>query len=57
MTDLRVQKRNEITGTSIRMYVRNVQRFDPSIQALFVELEKATDYPKQTSIDCWGERE
>lgn len=53
MTDLTVIKRNDISGASIRLYVRNIQNFSPMDQKLFAELEKALDYPMQTNLEKW----
>lgn len=53
MTDLTVIKRNDISGASIRLYVRNIQNFSTKNQKLFAELEKALDYPMQTNLEQW----
>lgn len=53
MTDLTVIKRNDISGASIRLYVRNIQNFSAEDQKLFAELGKALDYPMQTDLEQW----
>lgn len=53
MTDLTVIKRNDISGASIRLYVRNIQNFSAENQKIFAELEKALDYPMQTDLEQW----
>ena len=53
MTDLTVIKRNDISGASIRLYVRNIQNFSAEDRKIFAELEKALDYPMQTDLEQW----
>lgn len=50
MTDLRVSKRNAATGASVRLCVRNVQRFSPEMQRVFSELLKALDCPEHACL-------
>ena len=55
MTDYNVCKRNPLTGVALRMHVRNAERFGPEVHQLFKDLEHATEFPKQTSLDNFEE--
>ncbi|DBA35333.1 TPA_asm: hypothetical protein vir215_00031 [Ventrumvirus gergoviense] len=57
MTDLDVIKRNPISGASIRMHIRHLERFSVEEQTLFAQLEKALDYPRQADLTQWEDDE
>ncbi len=57
MTDYDVRKTNKLSGIGIRMKVKNAEKFDPEIQQAFKDLIKAVEYPKQTNMDDYGDKE
>lgn len=57
MTDLDVIKRNPISGASIRMHIRHLEGFSAEEQALFAQLGKALDHPRQADLTQWEDEE
>lgn len=57
MTDYDVRKTNKLSGVGIRMKVKNAEKFDPEIQQMFKDLIKSVEYPKQTNMDEYGDKE
>lgn len=55
MTDYNVHKKNELTGYTIRMRVKNAEKFSPEVQQMFRDLAKSADYPKQAKLTDWEE--
>ena len=53
MSDIDFHGKNKISGYSIKMKVRNVEHFCPEVQQAFKDLIKATEYPKQSTIEEW----
>ena len=57
MTDINYRKKNKITGAWVRMSVKNVEKAKPEVQQAIQDIIKAIEYPKQTNVEDWEEKE